>query len=148
MLHGHIEKPAHRIEHLLRLREIQDETGGFVAHVPLPYLRENNDLAGEAAAPDSTMDLRQIALARLILDNIPHIKSYWRALGIRLAQAGLNAGADDLDGTVISEDIMHEAGSDSPRGLTSEQMERIIREAGFEPFRRDSFHNPIGEADA
>ena len=141
MLHGHIETPENRIGHLLKLRELQDETGGFIAHVTLPYLHANNELSSEASPADSAMDLKQIAIARLMLDNFPHVKSYWRAFGIKLAQAGLNSGADDMDGTISSEDIMHEAGSDAPRGLSPEQMEEIIKETGFVPYRRDAFHN-------
>jgi aminodeoxyfutalosine synthase len=145
MLYGHVENAEHRIDHLLRLRELQDETGGFVAYIPLPYLKGANKLADEAGPPDGTLDIRQVAIGRLILDNVPHIKAYWRALGIRMAQVALLAGADDLDGTVEKEDIMHVAGSDAPRSLTSKRLQRIITEAGLEPYRRDSFHNPVQE---
>ncbi|MCX6645612.1 MAG: CofH family radical SAM protein [bacterium] len=145
MLHGHIEKPEHRIDHLIRLRGVQDDTGGFVAHIPLPYLPGNNSLSGTHAV-DGTLDIREIAIARLMLDNIPHIKAYWRALGIRMAQAGLRAGADDLDGTVNREDIMHEAGSGEPRGLTLVQLRKIIKGAGLEPYRRNAFHESMEEA--
>ena len=145
MLYGHIEKAEHRIDHLLRLRELQDETGRFVAYIPLPYLKGANELASDAGPPDGTLDIRQVAIARMLLDNIPHIKAYWRALGIRMAQAALLAGADDLDGTIEKEDIMHVAGSDAPRSLTSGEIERIISKAGLEPYRRDSFHNPVME---
>jgi len=146
MLYGHIEKAEHRVDHLLRLRELQDETDGFVAYIPLPYLRGANRLADEAGPPDGTLDIRQVAIARLLLDNIPHVKAYWRALGTGMAQVALRSGADDLDGTIQSEDIMHVAGSDAPRNLTSERLERLIRQAGLEPYRRDSFHRPVVEA--
>ena len=146
MLHGHIESPEHRVDHLLKLRELQDETGGFVAHIPLPYLHGNNELKDIAALPNGVLDIKQVAMARLILDNVPHIKAYWRAMGIRSAQLGLRAGADDLDGTVGREDIMHDAGSDAPRALTRDRMETIIKEAGLRPYRRDAFHNPLEEA--
>jgi len=145
MLYGHVEKAEHRVDHLLRLRKLQDETGGFVAHVPLPYLRGANELATVAGPPDGSLDLRQVALARLLLDNVPHVKAYWRALGVRMAQAALRAGADDLDGSIAREDVMHEAGSDAPRSLTADRLERLISGAGLEPYRRDSMHRPIKE---
>ena len=146
MLYGHVEKPEHRVDHLLRLRELQDEaegSAGVIAHIPLPYLPGGTDLGETAGAPNGSLDLRQTALARLMLDNIPHIKAYWRALGIRMAQAALTAGADDLDGTVGREEVMHEAGSDAPRSLAPQYFESIIRGAGLEPYRRDSFHRPV-----
>jgi aminodeoxyfutalosine synthase len=145
MLYGHIEKPGHRIEHLIRLRILQDKTRGIVAHIPLPYLRGGNELARDAHPVDGSLDIRQIAIARLMLDNIPHIKAYWRALGVRLAQVGLRAGADDIDGTVSREDIMHEAGSEAPRGLSLLKLKQIIKGAGLEPYRRNSFHEVIEE---
>jgi aminodeoxyfutalosine synthase len=145
MLYGHVERDEHRVDHLLRLRELQDETGGFVAHVPLPYLRGGNALAGVAPPPNGALDLRQIALARLMLDNFAHIKAYWRALGTGTAQVALRAGADDLDGTVSREEVMHEAGSDAPRSLSSARMEALISEAGLSPYRRDALHMPLKE---
>jgi len=143
MLHGHIEGAKDRIDHLLRLRDLQDETGGIIAHIPLPYLPGANELAARAPALSGLMDIRQVAIARLMLDNVQNIKAYWRVLGTRLAQVCLKAGANDLDGTIGREDIMHEAGSDAPRCLSATGMEKIIREAGFEPFQRDSFHIPF-----
>jgi len=143
MLHGHIEGAKNRIDHLLRLRDLQDETGGFIAHIPLPYLPGSNELAAKAPAVSGLMDIRQIAIARLMLDNVKHIKAYWRVYGIKMAQVALRAGANDLDGTIGREDIMHEAGSDAPRCLSEGGMKKIIREAGFEPYRRDSLHVPI-----
>jgi len=140
MLHGHIESSEHRINHLIRLRKLQDETNGVVAHIPLPYLHGNNKLSRAASPPDGTLDIRQIAIARLMLDNIPHIKAYWRALGIRLAQLALVSGADDMDGTIGQEDVMHEAGSAAPRRMTAGRMEHIIEESGLVPFRRNAFH--------
>lgn len=145
MLHGHIEKPGHRIDHLLRLRQLQDETSGIIAHIPLPYLPSSNSLSGAATHRNGLLDLRQVAIARLMLDNIPHIKAYWRALGLRLAQVALNAGADDIDGTVGREDVMHEAGSIAPRSIDHDHIMTIITNAGLEPFRRDAFHNPARE---
>ncbi len=149
MLYGHIESAEHRIDHLLALRNLQDDAPletGIVAHIPLPYLTGSNELGADTGCPNGTMDIKQMAIARLMLDNIPHIKTYWRALGIRMAQACLHAGADDFDGTISREDVMHEAGSDAPRCLTSDQIEKIITQAGFNPARRDSFHEPVGES--
>ena len=114
-----------------------------IAHIPLPYLPGANELAPRAPALSGLMDIRQVAVARLILDNIPNIKAYWRVLGTKLAQVCLKAGANDLDGTIGREDIMHEAGSDAPRSLSQERMEKIIKEAGFNPVRRDSLHRPF-----
>ena len=148
MLHGHVEGPEHRVDHLLRLRVLQDETGGFVAHVILPYLHGNNALSDQASPPSGFLDLRQISIARLLLDNIKHIKSYWRVLGPKLAQMGLRAGADDLDGTIVYEEVMHRAGIDAPLQLMPEQLEDMIREVGLTPFRRDSLHRPIEEVAA
>ncbi|HEX9745172.1 MAG TPA: CofH family radical SAM protein [bacterium] len=148
MLHGHIEGPEHRVDHLMRLRNLQDETGGFIAHVILPYLHGSNDLNKVSAPPDGINDIRQIALARLILDNIQHIKSYWRVLGPKLAQIGLRAGADDLDGTIVYEEVMLRAGIDAPLQMGPEQLEDMIREVGLEPFRRNSLHRPIEEVAA
>lgn len=145
MLHGHIENARHRINHLLRLRELQDETGGFIAHIPLPYLNENNELSGKANPVNGSLDIRQVAVARLILDNIPHIKAYWRVLGVRMAQTALRAGADDIDGTVDREDIMHEAGSSEPRGLSLLQLKQLIKGAGLVPEKRNAFHESIEE---
>jgi aminodeoxyfutalosine synthase len=143
MLYGHIESAEDRVDHLMLLRDLQNETGGFIAHIPLPYLpvRSSDSPVGRSTG---LMDLRQIALARLMLDNVPHIKAYWRALGVKTAQVALRAGADDLDGTVYREKVMESAGSGAPTFLTPEQMEQIIRHAGLEPYHRDSFHKPLG----
>jgi len=140
MLHGHIEKPSHRIDHLLSLRNLQDETGGFIAHIPLPYLQGNNELSELAMPQNGLLDLRQIAIARLILDNIPHIKAYWRVLGIRMAQAGLMSGADDIDGTIGREDVMHDAGSSAPRSMSPKRLAQIIENTSLNAYRRDALH--------
>ncbi len=143
MLFGHVEKPEHRIDHLLRIRSLQDETHGFLAFIPLPCLSQESDGENSANYVDGVMALRQIAIARLMLDNVRHIKAYWKALGIRLAQASLRAGADDLDGTIVSEKVMESAGSDAPSSLSADEIERLIIEAGLEPYRRDSFHRRL-----
>jgi aminodeoxyfutalosine synthase len=141
MLYGHIESAEDRVDHLLRLRALQDETNGFVAHIPLPYIKAEGTFPD--TMPNGVLDLRQIALARLMLDNVPHIKAYWRALGLRTAQVALRAGADDLDGTVIHEQVMEAAGSAAPRALSSDRLRSFIVEAGLDPCRRDSFHRPL-----
>ena len=142
MLYGHIENAYHRIDHLLRLRELQDETGGFQAFVPLAFHPANTGLS-HLPPPSAMMDLRTIAVSRLMLDNVPHIKAYWIMLGLGTAQAALAYGADDMDGTVRHELIYHDAGATTPEILTVEQIRRLIREAGREPVERDTLYRPI-----
>lgn len=142
MLHGHYETPAHRVEHLLKLRELQDETGGFLAFLPLSYHPEGNALKVDRA-PSGLAELREFAVARLILDNVPHIKAYWITTGLGIAQLALRFGASDLDGTVLKERIYHMAGSQTPQGLTVEELEHRIREAGCEPVERDHLYRAI-----
>lgn len=144
MLYGHIETIEERVEHLIKLREVQDETGGFSAFIPLAFHSENTKLS-HLPATTAVEDLKNIAAARLLLDNFDHIKAYWVMIGERLAQIALNFGADDLDGTIIEERITHTAGAKSAKGLTREQMEDMIFRAGFDPVERDSFYNPVGE---
>nr|WP_320131950.1 aminofutalosine synthase MqnE [uncultured Holophaga sp.] len=143
MLYGHIEEPRHRVDHLLRLRETQDRTGGFLAYIPLAYQHEENELARthRIARATGADDLREIAVARLLLDNIDHIKAYWVMITPGLAQIGLSYGADDLDGTIISEEIAHQAGAKTPQGLTRQEITRLITDAGFEPVERDNLYN-------
>ena len=135
MLYGHIEESRHRVEHLLRLRALQDRTHGFLAYIPLAYQVEDNELSRSRTLFETTgvQDLREIAVARLLLDNVPHIKAYWVMITEGLAQVGLNYGADDLDGTIIAEEIAHLAGAKTPQGLTKGHLERLIGEAGFQP---------------
>lgn len=142
MLYGHIEQAVHRIDHLLRLRELQDETGGFQTFIPLAFHPENTGLAH---IPKSTavMDLRTIAISRLMLDNIRHIKAYWIMLGIGTAQTALAYGADDLDGTVRHELIYHDAGATTPEFLSVERIEQLIREAGRDPVERDTLYRQV-----
>lgn len=142
MLYGHIETHEERVEHLLTLRSLQDRTGGFSAFIPLAFHSENTRLAD---LPPTTAcdDLKNIAIARLMLDNFDHIKAYWVMITEKLAQVALSFGADDLDGTIIEEKITHMAGATSAKGLTRDEMERSIRAAGYEPVERDSFYHPV-----
>jgi len=142
MLYGHIETIEERVDHLLKLRELQDRTGGFSAYIPLAFHSKNTKLSH---IPPTTAvdDLKSIAVARLILDNFDHIKAYWVMIGEKLAQIALSYGADDLDGTIIEERITHTAGARSALGLTRDEMERMILESGFEPVERDSFYQPL-----
>lgn len=142
MLYGHIERDFHRIDHLIRLRELQDETGGFQTFIPLAFHPENTGLS-HIAKPSSVMDLRTMAVARLMLDNIPHMKAYWIMLGLGTAQAALAYGADDLDGTVRHELIYHDAGATTPQDLSVEQIHRLIKEAGREPVERDTLYRRV-----
>ena len=142
MLYGHIEKPIHRIDHLIRLRELQDETGGFQTFIPLAFHPENTGLS-HIQKPTATMDLRTMAISRLMLDNIPHMKAYWIMLGIGTAQSALAYGADDLDGTVRHELIYHDAGATTPEALSVDDIRRLIVEAGREPLERDTVYRRI-----
>jgi len=142
MLYGHVETTAHRIDHLRRLRELQDETHGFTALVPFAFEPENNRLAhlGRASAFE---DLRNLAIARLYLDNFDHITAYWISLGLPLAQVALSYGVDDLHGTIQQENIFHMAGSKTPQGQTIERLENAIREAGRVPLQRNTFYERV-----
>jgi len=142
MLYGHIENAFHRIDHLIRLRELQDETGGFQTFIPLAFHPENTGLS-HIKKPSSLMDLRTMAISRLMLDNIPHMKAYWIMLGIGVAQTALSYGADDIDGTVRHELIYHDAGATTPEILSVEDIRRLIVEAGREPIERDTLYRRI-----
>ena len=142
MLYGHLEKPYHRIDHLVRLRELQDETGGFQTFIPLAFHPENTGLS-HIKKPSAIEDLRTMAISRLMLDNIPHIKAYWIMLGIGTAQSALAYGADDLDGTVRHELIYHDAGATTPEMLSVEQIKHLIEEAGREPIERDTLYREV-----
>jgi aminodeoxyfutalosine synthase len=146
MLFGTVETVEERVGHLLRLRDLQDETGGFQAFIPLVFHPDNNALS-HLAAPTAVEALRVVAVARLVLHNIPHIKAYWISLGCKTAQTALWFGADDFDGTVQEEKIHHLAGSDTPQVLGVAEIERLIREAGRVPAERDTLYNlidPVG----
>lgn len=142
MLFGHIERPHERIEHMMRLRDLQDETGGFMAFIPLRFHPANTRLQKlpMAAAEDV---LRNIAVARLMLDNFPHIKAYWTQVGLETARDAMKCGADDFDGTVVDERITHFAGASTPVGVTEDRICALIRDAGCTPVRRDSWYNEL-----
>jgi aminodeoxyfutalosine synthase len=142
MLYGHIEAARHRIDHLCRLRQLQDETGGFQTFIPLAFHPENTRLDHISKASILT-DLRTMAVSRLMLDNFPHIKAYWVMLTIKTAQVALSFGADDLDGTVVHEKIYHDAGSDSPQELSVAEIRRLIEEAGRVPVERDTLYHQV-----
>ncbi len=145
MLYGHVEQPAHRVDHLLRLRQLQDETGGFQAFVPLAFHPEGTRFAGHPKV-SGLEDLRVIAVSRLMLDNFDHLKAYWISLGVGTAQVALAYGADDLDGTVRHELIHHDAGATSPKMLSVDQLTALIREAGRDPVQRDTLYRPVAQA--
>jgi aminodeoxyfutalosine synthase len=130
------------VDHLIRLRELQDETSGIPGLIPLAFHPENTPLA---YLPETSgqLDLRVIAVSRLLLDNIPHVKAYWIQIGSRLAQVALHFGADDLVGTVVDETITHAAGAKTASGMTRQEFERLIRETGREPFERDSEYRRV-----
>ncbi len=142
MLYGHIEQPYHRIDHLIRLRELQDETGGFQTFIPLAFHPDHTGLS-HIKKPSSLMDLRVMAVSRLVLDNVPHLKAYWIMLGIGTAQVALSYGADDIDGTVRHELIYHDAGATTPEVLSVEELRRLIVEAGREPVERDTLYHRV-----
>ncbi|GAB4389567.1 MAG: aminofutalosine synthase MqnE [Thermodesulfovibrionales bacterium] len=140
MLYGHVETVEHRVDHLLRLRELQDRTGGFQAFVPLAYHPANTDIGGRGSS--GIDDLKTTAVSRLMLDNFPHIKAYWVMLGEKVSQLALLFGADDLDGTVIEERITRSAGGQ--RGsITEGELVRMIERAGRRPVERDSFYRAV-----
>jgi len=142
MLYGHLENAYHRIDHLIRLRELQDETGGFQTFIPLAFHPDHTGLA-HLPKPSGVTDLRTMAVSRLMLDNFPHIKAYWIMLGIGTAQVALGYGADDIDGTVRHELIYHDAGAETPEILTVEEIRRLIVEAGREPVERDTLYRRV-----
>lgn len=142
MLYGHIENAFHRVDHLVRLRELQDETGGFQTFIPLAFHPDNTGLSHITKA-SGVMDLRTVAVSRLMLDNFEHIKAYWIMLGIGTAQTALAYGADDLDGTVRHELIYHDAGATTPEVLSVEEIRRLILEAGRDPIERDTLYHRV-----
>jgi aminodeoxyfutalosine synthase len=142
MLYGHIEGDEHRVDHVLRLRALQDETGGFQAFIPLAFHPANTALS-HLPGPTGRLDLRVTAVSRLLLDNVPHLKAYWIMLGEKTAQVALSFGADDLDGTVEEERIVHMAGAESPQALTVPQIRTMIEEAGRRPVERDTLYRAV-----
>lgn len=142
MLYGHIENDEDRVDHLLKLRAVQDETGGFQTFIPLAFHPENTPLDHLPVTTGLT-DIRQIAVSRLMLDNFPHIKAYWQMMTPKIAQIALRFGADDLDGTVIEEKIYHDAGATTPQGMTRKELCRLITEAGRVPVERDTLYHAV-----
>src|ERR1700674_767303 len=145
MLFGHVETLEERVDHLLQLRETQDRTHGFVAFIPLEFHPSNTALS-HLPKPTGFDDLKTIAVSRLILDNFDHIKAYWIMLTPRIAQIALRFGANDLDGTVVEENIYHDAGATTPEGLTRAELERLIRASGRVPVERDTLYNRVDRA--
>jgi len=142
MLYGHIETYAERVDHMLRARALQDETGGFQAFIPLAFHPDNNQMR-KLPPPTATDTLRVHAVSRLMLDNIPHIKAFWIATGVEVAQQALWFGADDLDGTVQEEKIYHMAGARTPEVMSTAAIRRLIRAAGRHPVERDTLYNVV-----
>ena len=142
MLYGHIETVEERVDHMLRARALQDETGGFQAFIPLAFHPENNQMK-KLPAPTAIDSLRVHAVARLMLDNIPHVKAFWIATGLEVAQTSLWFGVDDLDGTVQEERIYHMAGASTPEAMTPEQIGVLICDAGRQPIERDTLYNVV-----
>jgi aminodeoxyfutalosine synthase len=142
MLYGHVEEPEHRVDHLLALRRLQDETGGFQCFIPLAFHPANTEL-DHLPPTGGRLDLQTVALARLVLDNVPHIKAYWIMLGEKVAQVAQHFGADDLDGTVVDERITLAAGGSAGAGLSRRRLELLIREAGRTPVLRDTLYREL-----
>jgi aminodeoxyfutalosine synthase len=142
MLYGHIETNEERVDHMLRARALQDETGGFQAFIPLAFHPDNNQMR-KLPAPSAADTLRVHAVSRLMLDNFDHVKAFWIATGVEVAQTALWFGVDDLDGTVQEERIYHMAGSDTPESLTTKDLERLIRAAGRQPLERDTLYRVV-----
>jgi aminodeoxyfutalosine synthase len=146
LLHGHVETPAERIDHLDRLRRLQDETGGFQTYIPLSFHPENSEMA-DVPGPTALDELREIAVGRLMLDNIPHVKAYWILMDVPVAQLCLAYGADDVDGTVVEEHIYHEAGATTPEEVERSELIQWIRDAGRIPVERDTLYNVLWSGD-
>ncbi|MCS6951311.1 MAG: aminofutalosine synthase MqnE [Bryobacterales bacterium] len=146
MLYGHIETDEDRVDHLLKLRALQDETGGFVAFIPLAFHPANTALRH---LPTTTgfQDIKNIAVSRLLLDNIAHVKAYWVMMTPRIAQIAQRFGADDIDGTVVEERIYHDAGATTAQSLRRSELLRLIREAGREPVERDTLYRPVARTE-
>ena len=149
MLYGHVETIEERVDHLIQLRELQDQTGGFLTFIPLAFHPKNTEL--EAMGLSTTTgttgydDLKTLAIARLMLDNFDHIKAYWVTVGPKLAQVSLAFGADDLDGTVVEEKIAHDAGAQTEQAMSKSKLVKMIKNAGYIPIQRDTLYNVVEE---
>jgi len=146
MLYGHIERTDERVTHLVKLRELQDECGGFMAYIPLAFWPYHTDLENYGHVTTGHLDQRSIAVGRLMLDNFPHVKAYWIMLTQESAQTALSFGANDLDGTVTEEKITHDAGTTEPQVLKESQLHHLIREAGYEPVQRTTVYEEVATA--
>jgi len=142
MLYGHIENDEDRVDHLMKLRNLQDETKGFQTFIALSFHPDNTPLQ-HLPWTTGMQDLKQIAIARLVLDNFPHIKAYWQMLTPKIAQIALRFGADDIDGTVVEEKIYHDAGAETPQGLRRQDLIRLIQAAGSDPLERDTLYSAV-----
>lgn len=142
MLYGHIETKEEKVEHLQKLRDLQDETGGFMTFIPLSFVPDDTEMRDILPATGFS-DLRHIAIARIFLDNFDHIKVYWVMTGIKLAQLALHFGADDIDGTVMQEKIVHMAGATTPEGVQEFDLVRLIQEAKLQPVQRDTLYRVL-----
>ena len=142
MLYGHIETAEDRVDHLVKLRTLQDETHGFVTFIPLAFHPANTPLE-HISSTTGFEDLRQIAVSRLMLDNIPHVKAYWIMMTPRVAQIAQRFGSDDIDGTVVEEKIYHDAGATTSQNLRRGELLRLIRESGRDPVERDTLYHPV-----
>jgi aminodeoxyfutalosine synthase len=142
MLYGHIETPEHRIDHLVKLRELQDRTGGFQAFIPLSFHSQNTEIK-KSAYTTGFDDIKTLAISRLMLDNFDHIKAYWVMLGEKIAQVSLNFGVDDLDGTVVEEKITKAAGGTTDGSMTRDDIVHLIKQAGRTPVERDTVYNVV-----
>ena len=142
MLYGHVENDEDRVDHLLKLRSLQDETRGFQTFIPLAFHPANTPLK-HLWTTTGMQDIKNLAIGRLVLDNFSHIKAYWQMLTPKIAQISLRFGVDDIDGTVIEEKIYHDAGATTPQGMRREELVRLIREAGREPIERDTLYRPV-----
>ena len=147
MLYGHIETQEDRVDHLIKLRTLQDETGGFQTFIPLAFHPENTALR-HLPATGGIDDIKNIAVSRLLLDNFPHIKAYWIMMTPKIAQIAQRFGADDLDGTVVEEKIYHDAGATTSQSLHREELLRLIRHAGRDPVERDTLYRPVERDEA
>lgn len=142
MLYGHVENEEDRVDHMCRLRAVQDRTGGFQTFIPLAFHPDNTALH-HLPRTTGLGDIKQIAIGRLMLDNFPHIKSYWQMVSPKMAQISLRFGADDIDGTVIEEKIYHDAGATTPQGMRRQDLVRLITAAGRVPFERDTLYRAV-----
>jgi aminodeoxyfutalosine synthase len=149
LLYGHVESAADRVDHMILLRDLQDETGGFSTFIPLAWHPDNTalgrELGLEGQRTGGVDDLKALAVGRILLDNVPHIKTHWIMVTRKVSQIALSFGVDDLEGTVVLEKITHTAGADTPIGLDLQEIIDLIRDAGKTPVERDSLYNSVAE---